>query len=113
MYKRQLLIATLVISACTTFHLPQVFLRGSFTPATSRTGEDGVVSAVGEAFAFQAGISGHLGDSALPEPPEEPEPMPVGSPLLGAPSPCRVPPACGWERRALAEARARVIGGAP
>lgn len=110
---RALLFAALITSACTTFHLPQVFLRGSFTPTVTRIDEDGVPRAAGEAFHFQVGLAGHLGEVAPLPAPEEPETLPVTSPLLGDAVACRVPAACSWERRALAEARARVIGGAP
>jgi hypothetical protein len=109
---RAILFAALITSACTTFHLPQVFLRGSFTPAVSRIGEDGLPATAGETFAFQAGLAGHLGETAAPTAPEEREEAPI-TPALREEAPCRVSAACAWERRAVAEARARVIGGAP
>lgn len=92
-------------SACTTLHLPQVYLRASLTPAT--TGR-------AEAVAFDLGLVGPLGEVDPPEPLAEDAPdLAPTAPRLGPSAPCRVSAACAWERRAVAEARARVIGGQP
>ena len=94
--------------ACTSFHLPQLYVRGSYAPALAARAEG---EGRGELVAFDVGVRGDLGDVEGPPPLEEPSER-TPTPLLRG-APCRVSTACAWERRAVAEARARVIGGAP
>jgi len=107
-----LTIALAANGACTTFHLPQLYARGSYAPALAATAAS---EGRGEFVAFDVGVRGDLGDVdglVSLEEPEEPS-EPTRAPSLSPSAPCRVSSACAWERRAVAEARARVIGGAP
>jgi hypothetical protein len=106
------LVLTIVLAAngaCTTFHLPQLYARGSYAPALAATAAS---EGRGELIAFDVGVRGDLGDVEGPPPLEE-EREPARVPAFSRSAPCRVSSACAWERRAMAEARARVIGGAP
>jgi hypothetical protein len=98
----------LFATACTAVHLPQVYVRASLSP--SITLGDG--TSAGDVVAFDAGLLGPLGDADVSAPDEAPTETP-SPPPLGRTAPCRISVACAWERRAVAEARARVIGGPP
>lgn len=93
-----LLLLGLTLGGCGTLHLPDLYVRGVVTP---RAAERAVETR------FEVGLAAHFAPPSRP-PPTEPPPTPLTSSL-----PCRVSLACAWERRAAAEARARVIGAAP
>jgi hypothetical protein len=100
-----LVILSLVLGGCGVFHLPDLYARAALQPGRNATADR---AAVGESVRLELGLSARLDPPPAPlelEPPEVP--------ALGPPAPCRISIACAWERRAAAEARARVIGGAP
>lgn len=82
--------------------LPGLYVRGTYTLGHL----DGVPSEVTSA---EVGLAGAL--DAPPAPIEAEAPLPT--PPRPSALPCRVSIACSWERRAAAEARARVIGARP
>lgn len=99
----------LFATACTTVHLPQVYLRASLSPSVAL----GDGASAGDVVTFDAGLVGSLGD-VDPLVPDDTPTEPLGAsmalPSWGSRAPCRISAACAWERRAVAEARARVIG---
>jgi hypothetical protein len=97
-------LASLALGGCAPLRLPDLHLRAMLRPAQ----------------AASAGRPFHAEESRLDvalvarfAAPPEALPELASAPDLGPPAPCRVSAACAWERRAAAEARARVIGAAP
>lgn len=100
-----LVILSLALGGCGVLHLPDLYVRAALQPGRNATADRAATS---ESSVFSVGLAASLDPPPMPpelEPPEVPE--------LREPAPCRVSIACAWERRAAAEARARVIGGAP
>jgi hypothetical protein len=96
--------ASLALGGCATWRLPELHVRGVWRPAHAATADRPSLreeSRVEVALVARAPAPA----AVLREPSAVPE--------LGASAPCRVSAACAWERRAAAEARARVIGAAP
>jgi len=97
-------LASLVLGGCAAPRLPDLYLRGVFRPAQAASAERPYLAEEGRVdVALVARFAAP--PTVMTEPPRVPE--------LGAAAPCRVSAACAWERRAAAEARARVIGAAP
>jgi hypothetical protein len=94
------LVLALTLAGCGALHLPSIYVRGTLAVAAPSAGPTDVAS-------VEVGLTGRL------DAPPPPLPEPVAAPELTPSSPCRIALACAWERRAAAEARARVIGGGP
>lgn len=96
---RSVSILLFALSGCGVLQLPALYVRGVLS-----VGSDAALATTGE-----VGLRGQL-DREAPAPTVEPEPMPV---VDAGELPCRVALLCAWQDRSVAEARGRVIGGAP